>query len=126
MAFMATFRSDGFTPDQLVAGNAHLLFSEQITLVSGQNLTRGAVLGKITASGKYTLSASAAVDGSQTPVAILVDDCDASAGDKVTLVYTRGDFQDAGLTLGAGHTLTSIAAALKDAGIFIHLTQGGA
>lgn len=115
----ASFSSSQSTTDNLLAGNAHLLVSRAITLVSGQNLKRGAVLGKITASGKYNLSASAAGDGSQTPDLILAEDCDASAGDKGALAYSRGDFSSAGLTLGAGHTVASILEGLRAKGITI-------
>ncbi len=51
------------------------------TIVSGQNLVAGTVLGKITASGKYTAYSDGAADGSQTAVGVLFDNVDASAGD---------------------------------------------
>ena len=122
----ASFNTDAvYTPGGLISINSDLLYHEPAILISGQNLVRGAVLGKITASGKYTLSASAAVDGSQAPAAILVDDTNASAGDKGVLVYTRGDFLASGLTLGAGHTVSSVLAAFKDIGIFINIDQTG-
>lgn len=113
----ASFDSASSSFDKLVAGNAHLLVSRQITLISGQNLTRGAVLGKITASGKYNLSLSAASDGSQTPDLILAEDCDASGGDKTALAYERGDFNVNALTLGTAHTAASIKEGLRDKNI---------
>ncbi len=119
MTFLATFKSEGSVPGGLIAGNASLLISEPIVLLSGQNLLRGALLGKITASGKYVLSLAAAEDGSQTPAAILVEDTNASAADAPTVAYLRGDFLASGLTLGTGHTLASVKAALRDLGIFI-------
>lgn len=125
MSFQATFRSDGFTPDGLIANEPSLLISVPITLLSGQNLKRGALLGKITASSKYVLSLSASSDGSQAPAAILVDDVDASAADTPALAYIRGDFIANALTLGAGHTTTSVAAGLRDLGIFLINQQGG-
>lgn len=121
----ASFGTTAFTPGGLIAANSDLLYHEQLTLLSGQNLVRGAVLGKVTASGKYVLSASAASDGSQVPAAILVDDINASAGDAAVLGYTRGDFLSSGLTLGAGHTVASVRAAFKDIGIFITTDLGG-
>jgi head decoration protein D len=57
------------------------LSREEITIVSGQNLVAGAVLGKITASGKYKAYDDAAVDGSQAAAGILFDAVDASAAD---------------------------------------------
>ena len=106
-----------YTPDSLIAGNAELLLDESITLISGQNLTRGSLLGKITASGKYTLSLSASGDGSQTPVAVLAHTTDASGGDAVTNAYVRGDFNQNAVTFGTGHTAASTKEALRALGI---------
>ena len=114
----AEFRTEGtYAPDKLIAGNAHLLVGRKVTIISGQNLTRGAVLGKITASGKYNLSLSDASDGSQTPDLILAENCDASSGDKVALAYARGDFNANALTLGTDHTVASITEGLRAKGI---------
>jgi hypothetical protein len=120
MTYKTKFADAGeFIPSNLIAGNAHLLLSQKITLAAGQNLTAGAVLGKITAGGKYVLSTSAAVDGSEAPDLILAEDCDASAGDREELAYSRGDFGDLALTVGAGHTVASITDALRSKGITI-------
>ncbi|MGY6214981.1 head decoration protein [Methylolobus aquaticus] len=113
----ASFSSAAYTPGDIVAGNSGLLISRSITLLSGENLPRGAVLGKITTGGKYKLSASASADGSQTPDLILAEDTDATGGDKVTVAYSRGDFLAAKLTLGAGHTVASITEGLRTKGI---------
>lgn len=112
----ANFSQDTYTFDHLIAGPTPVS-ARKVTLVSGQNLVRGAVLGVITASGKYTLSLSAAADGSQAPDAILAEDCDASAGDAEALIYERGDFAESALTLGTGHTVASIRQGLRDKNI---------
>jgi Bacteriophage lambda head decoration protein D len=125
MSQQASFSSDTYTPDKLIASNPNLLLSNGITVLSGQNLARGSLLGRITASGKYVLSLTAAADGSQTPAAILADDCDASAADKAAIAYFRGDFQEAGITFGTTHTAASTQAALRDLGIFVITSQGG-
>lgn len=89
----------------------------------------GTVLGKVTATGKYKVSLSAAVDGSQNPVAILVGDSQGNAKD-VTLAATtdtavqvlaRGPAIVAGaaLTLGTGITLAAATAALKPLGMLV-------
>lgn len=121
----ASFTSATFTPDRLIAQNAHLLVHEPITLISGQNLLRGALLGKITASGKYNLSLSAAGDGSQTPAAILAEDTNAAAADKATVAYFRGDFDSSAVIFGASHTAATVKAALRTANIELISTQGG-
>lgn len=118
----ATFSSSTLAPDKLVV-DASKLVARKITLISGQNLTRGAVLGKITASGKYNLSLSAAGDGSQTPDLILAEDTDASGGDKETVAYEAGVFNTAALTLGTAHTLASIQEGLRAKGIHFHTAQ---
>jgi hypothetical protein len=51
------------------------------TLVSGQNLPAGAVLGRVASTGKYAMVNPAAGTGEQTAVAILLGATDASAGD---------------------------------------------
>ena len=119
----ASYSSDAYDPNDIVAGNSHLLTSRKITLISGQNLTRGAVLGKITASGKYNLSLSGAADGSQTPDLILAEDTDASAADKDTIAYYRGDFIEEKLTIGTGHTADSIREGLRVKGISLIKSQ---
>lgn len=111
--------SETYTPDRLVAGHNIGLVTDGAVLVSGQNLPRGAVLGRITASGKLMLSAAGASDGSQTPYAILAEDTDASGGDKTCTVYVAGEFNAGALTFGAGHTAASVKDALRDAGIFL-------
>jgi hypothetical protein len=66
---------------------------ETVTLKAGTNYALGSVLGKITASGKYSLSPAAQVagdEGAETAVAVLLEAVDASAGDKTALVVARG------------------------------------
>jgi len=205
---LATFSSNAFTPDWLVLAGFNLK-TQAITLISGQNLTRGALLGKIAlgaassaaksggntgggtltldvttpilanaragvytvrctaaatnsgtfrvtdplgnvlgdvvvgstfadqikfvladvgtdfivgdgfdvtiaaGSGKYTLSLSAAVDGSQIPDAVLAETCDASLGDLATVAYFAGGFDGAKLTLGTAHTVASVREGLR-------------
>ena len=46
---------------------------EVITLLQGMPYPVGSVLGKITASGKYTLSPATGADGSQVASAVLRD-----------------------------------------------------
>lgn len=50
----------------------------------------GAVLGRITESGKYALSASKATDGSEMPCAVLVGATAGSAADIEAVAIVRG------------------------------------
>lgn len=107
------------TKTEGVHGAEFLLSSEEsqsldkVTLISGQNLAAGTVLGKITASGKYTLHDAAAADGSQTAAAILYDATDASAGDTPCVVISRlAEVADAKLIFKSGISAPNRAAAI--------------
>jgi len=110
--------TETFTPDNLFAGDFDVV-TDAGTLITGQNLTRGAVLGKITASGKLNLSLSAASDGSQTPFAILAESADATSADKACSIYLAGEFNQAALTFGTAHTAATTKAGLRALGIFL-------
>jgi hypothetical protein len=64
---------------------------ETVTLASGAGkLDPGTVLGKITASGKYAAHDPAAVDGTETAVAVLWGKADATGGDVPAVALVRG------------------------------------
>ena len=107
-----------YSPDNLIAGDA-MVRAEDVTIESGQDLVRGAVLGRVTATGEFKLSASAAGDGSETPVGILANDVDATGGATEAPVYVAGDFNERELTLGTGHTLATVRNAFRGTPIFI-------
>jgi hypothetical protein len=119
------FYAEAYIPDQLIAGN-HKLVTEAVTILSGQVLQRGSVLGQITSSGKYILALSAASDGSQTPAAIAVDYIDASAGDVAGGVYLSGEFNSNALTLGTGITLAAAKAAFRPLSIYLKTSVSAA
>uniref|UniRef100_Q31HU6 Head decoration protein n=1 Tax=Hydrogenovibrio crunogenus (strain DSM 25203 / XCL-2) TaxID=317025 RepID=Q31HU6_HYDCU len=74
----------------LSEGNGHIS-REVITVVTGQAdiLYPGQVLGKITASGKYTPYDVNATDGSETAAAVLYDKVDATAADVNAVAIVR-------------------------------------
>lgn len=110
-----------FTPDNLLAGG-YPAVDDIVTVVSGQNLTRGAVLGKITASGKYTLCDSAASDGSEAPQVVLAEACDASGGDAQAVVYLSGAFAEGAVIFGGTDDSDTHRAALRDLNIYLKKT----
>lgn len=114
--------AETYTPDRLIAGGFPIVTQNEV-LVSGQNLQRGALLGRITTGGKLTLSTTGASDGSQTPIAILADAVDASGGDKTCGVYLSGEFNEAAVIFGASHTAASTRAALRALGIYLKPTM---
>lgn len=105
-------------PNDLQTGGFPTL-KRKITLAQGQNLSRGAVLGRVTADGAYKLSLAAAVDGSEVPRAILDETIDATAAAVEAIVYETGHFVAARLTFGAGHTAVSTRDGLRALGIHL-------
>ena len=63
---------------------------ETVTLLAGTAYPVGAVLGKITVSGKYKLATSGGSDGAQTAAAVLLYAVDATLADAVGIVVVRG------------------------------------
>ena len=94
-------------------------------LEAGQNLKRGAVLGKVSETGKLKLSATKnedgtdVNDGSENVYAILLADADATAGDKRVGVIKAGEINAAALTFGKGHTAESTKEAFRTLGIYL-------
>lgn len=113
------FSRQSYNAKEIIAGDFPLV-TEPSLLAAGQNLKRGAVLGRISATGKLVLSLDAATDGSQVPYAILADDeADATAGDVGVIVYLSGQFHAPNLTFGAGHLALSARDGLRTLGIYI-------
>ena len=63
---------------------------EVVTLLAGMPYPVGSVLGKITASGKFTLSPASGADGSQVATAVLLYAVDATLADAIGIVLVRG------------------------------------
>ncbi len=116
--------SETYTPDNLIAGDYPLVTGE-VTIASGQNLQRGAVLGRITTSGECVLVDSAATDGSENPVGVLAEDCDASAAAKSHVpYYLAGEFNESALIFGGSDTAATHRDALRALNIYLKSVVG--
>lgn len=107
-----------FVPDQLVSGPLQLV-TDTVTIGQAGVLKRGTVLGLVTSSGEYVISVKTAEDGSQTPVAILVDDVDTTEEAKSAGVYLMGEFNQNRLIVDDGWTLAELKVALRPLAIFL-------
>lgn len=89
---------------------------DELTLISGQNLAAGVVVGKITASGKYTIYDNTAVNGAEVAAGIMYAAVDASAGGVTNArIMRRGPAVVNGNDLGWGsNDATGIAAGKAD------------
>lgn len=88
MTLLKTTSQEGTNAFEVLLSRENISF-DTVTLISGQNLAAGTVMGKITASGKYTLHNNAASDGSEVAAAVLPVASDASGGDLAVVAITR-------------------------------------
>lgn len=104
--------------DALIAGD-HPRVTRMVTLTGGAALTRGTLLGEITASEKRKQCLNASNDGSQNPESILAADADATGGDVQALVYATGEFNPAAMTIDGALTIATVRQKLRAIGIFL-------
>ena len=120
---MTTLTEGRYTGEHIISEASGTRSRDVVTLITGQNLAPGTVLGKITASGKYTILAPAAVDGSQAASAVLFAAVNATAADKAAVVTARdSEVASNALTWPGGITgpqKTAATAELKLLGIVI-------
>ena len=107
-----------YAGDNLIAGNAHPLTGQTVTVKSGEGkLERGSVLMRDT-NGKYVLADTSA----GTAEVILAADVDATSADTVAEVYNSGEFSESALKVASGYTLTDADRVnLKNAGVYIEI-----
>lgn len=91
------------TEDNLVAGHFPRI-TKEVTILAGQSLSRGAVLGKITVGGKYQHTNSGLVNGAEVADAVLSADVDASLADTKAIVYRSGQFNKNQMSVAAAPT----------------------
>lgn len=120
---MAVLTEGKHTAEFLVSEANGLRGRETATLITGQNLEAGTLLGKITLSGKVTRYNPLAADGSQTVSGILYDNVDATLADtKVVVVVRDTVVRGSSLTYSAGADAAAILVAnagLKTLGIVL-------
>ncbi|MFW9615033.1 head decoration protein [Aquabacterium sp.] len=80
---MPTVFIEAMNLGDLLKFEAPSLYSrDRVTVAAGQNLQLGAVLGIVTASGKYKQIDPSAEDGSQVAAGVLLQTCDATLADR--------------------------------------------
>jgi hypothetical protein len=86
---MAELQEDRYAGEFIVSEGNGSISRETITVLSGETLEAGAVLGKVTASGKYKALDPAAADGSEAAAGVLYGAVDASAADAEGVAIIR-------------------------------------
>lgn len=93
---------------------------ESVKIAAGQNLAIGTVLGKKTSSGEYYAVDSSKSDGTQTAVAVLLIDCNATSAAKFAPVAFTGEFNKDLAKFGGTDTLAKHEDALRARSIYFH------
>ena len=108
-----------FTHDNLLAGDFPLT-TMPVTVLSGESVPRGRVMGKVTASGKYRSCNDALSDGAEVAEAVMAEAVDASAADAPGIVYLTGDFNSNSLSFGGDDVVADHYAEMRLRSMFIH------
>lgn len=107
---IARSSTESFVADSLIIGG-NPDFGRG-TLASGQNLTQGAALGRVTATNKLVMSLKGATDGSEKPIGFLAHDTDASAADAECQFARGGWINEHVAKFDASWTVDTLNAAL--------------
>ena len=109
-----TVFTEGRHPAEYILSEANGYRSREVgTLLTGNQLVPGTVLGRITASGKLTVLTPGASDGSQTAAGVLYDNVDATAADKPAVYHARdAEVHGLALTWPAGISAPNKTAAI--------------
>lgn len=113
--------TETFAWKNILAGDFPLV-STEVTVLSGQNLVIGTVVGKITASAKVVILDSGNADGSENIFAVLSEPVDASAGDVVGPAFITGEFDSSKMVFGGTDTVATHLVAARDLSIFFKKT----
>ncbi|MEL6960383.1 MAG: head decoration protein [Pseudomonadota bacterium] len=115
--------TEGTTPGDWLLTEADDRYSrDYVTIAAGADLASGTVLGQITASGEYAPAGNGAADGTETAVAVLLNDAKAAtAAVKAVVIARHARVRRGGLTFDASHDTEAKRSAamqqLKVAGI---------
>ena len=115
--------SEVYIPNNLFAGHVMPKVDDTVTVAAGQGvLSRGTLLGVVTATGLAKVVSKAANDGSEKVYAVLAENVDTTNGDVQAPVYLTGEFNENALTVAAGDTVADHKASARAVGIFIKST----
>jgi hypothetical protein len=109
---MPDTRTGSVSLDNLFAGEFPIVRSA-VTVADGQTLTRGAVLGIVTATGYAKLLDTTAVDGSQTFHSVLLEDVTTSGATQVAPVALTGEFASDQLSFGGTTVAADVLTAMR-------------
>jgi hypothetical protein len=110
--------------DNLISGNQMPIIAKGVTLAAAQGvLSRGTLLGVVSATGLAIPCVATAADGSQVPKYILAFDTDTGAAGSVTNIptatYQSGVFNRSAIILASGQVISSFEDTLRENNIIL-------
>ena len=109
----------GVTFDGLFAGPEKEVFTKNVTVKSGENVKRGALLS-LDANGKAIATPAASGDDpAGVAVFVAAEDINAATADKVGTVFTSGYFNREALIAATGDTVGAHEEELRSVGIYL-------
>ena len=125
---MPAIQSSPTLGDLLKYEAPNLYSREQVTVLAGELLPLGAVLGQVTTSGKVKALDTAAADGSEIAVGVLIAPQDALSGDQTDglMVSRHAIVADHALAWPAGITAQQKATAISQLKALGILVRSGA
>jgi len=119
---MGVFQTEGNHAGEFIVSEVNIdMCREVVTVILGATVVAGTVMGKITASGKYTELAPAAGDGSEVAAGVLFDGVDTTADIDGIIIKNLAVVNNKELDWGsadAGQQTTAIAE-LKTLNVFV-------
>lgn len=117
---MADTLTGSATLDNLFAGDFPVV-TGAVTVLDGEVLVRGSVVGLVTASGKAVLLDKDATDGSQNPYGVVLTAASPSGADGTTSVALSGEFTSSELGFVSGTVYTDVSSAMRALSMYIHV-----
>jgi hypothetical protein len=105
-------------PERLIGGDTMPRVAREVVVPASQTIVPGLLMGRITANGQWIRSLAAAVDGSQVPRGVAMTTVTTTANTEVP-IFVTGEFAEAQIVLGVGHTLASVREGLADLNIYL-------
>lgn len=103
----------------LFAGTEIPAMTSSVIVEGGQGVLQvGAVLGKVTGTGKYKLVSSSSSDGSEVASVVLAEGVDTADGDKKAVVFTSGLFNYDALYVADGDDVKAHEEELRAGNIY--------
>lgn len=110
--------SESYSYENLVAGSQKDIVQRPVTFRLSEVISRGALVGRLTATGKWQTPDFDDV-ANFSDYGIAVEDVDSTTGEVNSTVYCEGEFLEGGVTFPYSHTADDWRETLVGHGIYL-------